>query len=224
MLFRSPEGRLHSFCHAVPGKWHLMGVMLSTGGSLRWVRDALYTPETSYDAIAAEADSVPPGAEGLSFAPYLTGERTPHADPHARGAFVGLGLHHRRPHMARAAMEGIAFGLNDSLELMRGLGITAEELRITGGGAKGAVWRKIMAAAFGAGLRRMAIDEGPAFGAAILGAVGAGAFPDVATACAAMVKTGEGEAPDAELTLAYRKLYESFQKLYPALRPLYHQQ
>ncbi len=216
-----PQGRLHAFCHAVPGKWHLMGVMLSSGGSLRWVRDALYTTDTSYDTIGAEAESVPPGAQGLLFAPYLTGERTPHKDPDARGAFVGLGLHHRRPHMARAAMEGIAFGLRDSLELMRGLGITADELRITGGGARGAAWRRIMAAMFGAGLRQMAIDEGPAFGAAILAAVGAGAYPTVAEACAAMVKTGEGEAPDAALQRRYAELYPVWAKSYQTLKPLY---
>ncbi|MGE5674972.1 MAG: xylulokinase [Mycobacterium leprae] len=216
-----PEARLHSFCHAVPGQWHLMGVMLSAGGSLRWVRDTLYTPETGYDEIGAEAASVPPGAEGLLFAPYLTGERSPHADPFARGAYVGLGLHHRRPHMTRAAMEGIAWGLKDSLEIMANLGIHAEELRIIGGGAKGAVWRQIMAAIFNKPLRRMAIEEGPAFGAAILGAVGAGAFPDVATACAAMVRTADAEQPDPALAARYAELYPAFRALYPALKPLF---
>jgi xylulokinase len=216
-----PQGRLHAFCHAVPGKWHLMGVMLSAGGSLRWVRDALYGSAVSYDEIGAEVESVPPGAEGLIFAPYLTGERTPHNDPDARGAFVGLGLHHRRAHLARAAMEGIAFGLKDALVLMSELGISAPGLRITGGGAKGKTWRRIMAAVFASDLQRMAVDEGPAFGAAILGAVGAGVFPDVASACESMCRLGEVEEPNRELVGRYRELYPAFRAAYPSLKPLY---
>lgn len=216
-----PEGRLHAFCHAVPGKWHMMGVMLAAGGSIQWLREALYDGAAGYEQIEAEAESVPPGAEGLLFAPYLSGERTPHLDPAARGAFVGLGLHHRRAHMARAVLEGIAFGLKDSILLMQELGIAAPSLRITGGVAKLALCRRILASVFAADLQEMAIDEGPAFGAAILGAVGAKAFPDVAAACEAMCRLGALAEPDRELVGRYREWYPVFRAAYPSLKPLF---
>lgn len=216
-----PEGRLHAFCHAVPEKWHLMGVMLSAGGSLAWLRDALYGPEVAYEQIDAEAEAVPPGAEGLLFAPYLCGERTPHLDPDARGAFVGLGAYHRRGHMARAVMEGVAFGLKDSLLLMQEMGIAAPSLRITGGGVRAPLYRRILAAVMAMDLQRMAIDEGPAFGAAILGAVGAKAFPDVESACESICRLAELEEPDRELVGRYRELYPVFRAAYPSLRSLY---
>jgi xylulokinase len=221
---------VHSFCHAVPGMWHVMGVMLSSGGSLRWLRDALYPRETAearaaglepYDTLTAEAAGVAPGAEGLLFLPYLTGERVPHPDPKARGAFVGLGLGHGRSHMARAVLEGIAFGLRDNLDLIRALGVPVEELRLTGGGAKSPLWRQILAAVLEAPLRLLAVDEGPAFGAAILAAAGTGHFPDVPAACAAMVRPAEGVAVDPSLAGAYQKYLPVFRKAYIQLKPVF---
>lgn len=233
----SPEGlppdalsTVHSFCHAVPGMWHVMGVMLSSGGSLRWLRDALYARETdearqagreSYDLITAEAASVAAGAKGLLFLPYLTGERVPHPDPHARGAFVGLGLQHSRAHMARAVLEGIAFGLRDNLDLIRALGVPVRELRLTGGGARSPLWGEILAGALEAPLRQLAVDEGPAFGAAILAATGTGTYPDVPSACAAMVKPAGAVAVDPELAARYGALLPLFRQAYVRLQPLF---
>ena len=223
---------VHSFCHAVPGMWHVMGVMLSSGGSLRWLRDSLYARDAAedrqagrepYDRITGEAATVPAGAEGLLFLPYLTGERVPHPDPSARGAFIGIGLQHTRAHFARAVMEGIAFGLRDNLDLIRALGVNVTELRITGGGSRSPLWRTILAAALGVPLRRMAVDEGPAFGAAILAATGTGAYPDVAAACAAMVRTGDAVPVDAELEARYAALLPLFRQAYVQLKPLFPQ-
>lgn len=216
-----PQGRLHAFCHAVPGTWHVMGVMLAAGGSLRWLRDALY-PGAGYEAITSEAAGIPAGAEGLVFLPYVTGERTPYADPHARGAFVGLGLQHRRAHIARATLEGIALGLTDCLDLVRGLGVAVPRARIAGGGARSPLWRQIIAACFDLPLERMALDEGPAFGAAVLAAVGAGAFADVPAACAAMVRVeAPPELPDPALAAVYRDWHRVFTASYQFLKPVF---
>lgn len=221
---------VHSFCHAVPGQWHVMGVMLAAGGSLRWLRDALYAREAAeartqgrdpYDAITAEAATVPPGAAGLLFLPYLTGERTPHADPHARGAFIGLGLHHSRAHVARAVIEGISLGLRDSLDLIRALGVSVAELRLTGGGARSPFWRQVLAAALGAPLRMLAVDEGPAFGAAILAAVGAGCYPTVAAAAAAMVRPEAQVPADPDLAARYDALVPIFRTAYRQNQPIF---
>jgi xylulokinase len=173
-----PELRMHTFCHAVPGKWHVMGVMLSAGGSLRWYRDTLCRPEQRvaelmqidpYELITQEAATVAPGSEGLLFLPYLTGERTPHPDPLARGAFVGLTVRHNKAHMARAVLEGVSFGLRDSLEIMKSMGVSIGNVRASGGGAKSPVWRQIQADVFGFPLSTINIDEGPALGVALLG-------------------------------------------------------
>lgn len=221
---------VHSFCHAVPGLWHVMGVMLSSGGSLRWFRDTFYRREAEedraagqepYDRITREAAEVPPGAEGLLFLPYLTGERTPHANPYARGVFVGLGLHHDRRHLARAVLEGIALGLRDSLDLIRALGVSPTEIRITGGGARSPIWRSIMAAVMGIPLRLMAVDEGPAFGAAILAAVGSGFYPTVPAACEAMVRVGEKVPVDPDLARRYEALVPLFRRCYRALEGIF---
>lgn len=224
-----PEGRLHAFCHAVPGRWHLMGVMLSAGGSLRWLRDALYGAEAAadraagrdpYDRMVAEAADTPPGAAGLIFLPYLTGERTPHADPAARGAWIGLGLQHGRPHMARAVLEGISFGLLDSLELVRAMGVPVPGVRVTGGGARSRFWRELLAAVFGVPITGMAADEGPAYGAAVLAAVGAGLYPTVDAACTAMVRTA-GTVPAACDRGVYPELYEAYRQAYVRLQGLF---
>src|SRR5690606_5426708 len=180
-----PAGRLHAFCHAVPGQWHLMGVMLSAAGSLRWYRDAI-TGENeespSFDSLVDEARSVPAGSEGLLFLPYLSGERTPHPDPDARGAFVGLSLRLGRGHLTRAVMEGVAFELKDSVELMKPLGLSVGRVRIAGGGARSALWRQILADILDAELATTDATEGAAYGAALLGGVGAGVFDSVEAA------------------------------------------
>lgn len=211
-----PEGRLHAFCHAAPNLWHLMGVMLSAAGSLQWYHDAL-APETSFDGLTAEADTVPPGSDGLLFLPYLTGERTPHPDPLARGAFVGLTVRHTRAHLTRAVLEGVAFGLKDSFELMQGAGLKVREVRVSGGGAKSALWRQILADVLNAPLLSTATTEGAAYGAAVLAAVGAGVYPDVRSACAAMVNT-EGAATLPQHSDLYTPSYEVYKGLYPALK------
>jgi xylulokinase len=212
-----PEGRLHAFCHSVPGAWHLMGVMLSAAGSLRWLRDAI-APGTSYDALVAEAATVPVGADGLVFLPYLSGERTPHPDPLARGAFVGLTVRHGRGHLVRAVLEGVAFGLRDGLELMRGTGVgDVGELRASGGGTRSELWRQILADVLGATIATIATAEGAAAGAAILAAVGAGWYPDVPTATAAMVRVAERTEPGPDAP-RYRAGYEVYRSLYPALK------
>jgi xylulokinase len=212
-----PHARLHVFCHAVPETWHAMGVMLSAAGSLRWFRDA--TGGAPYAALLAEAERWPPGAEGLLFAPYLAGERTPHADPSARGAFVGLELRHNRGALARAVLEGVAFGLRDSLELIRSLGLDAAEARISGGGARGDLWIRIVASVLGIPVRRTQTDEGSAFGAALIGGVAGGVFASAAEAADACVSLGPTVEPDPAWRTAYEESYERFRGLYGALRP-----
>ncbi len=219
-----PDGALHAFCHAVPGQYHLMGVVLSAAGSLRWFRDVLGAPAGAgrgdpYDDLTAAAAEVAPGAEGLFFLPYLTGERSPHMDPYARAAWIGLTLAHDRRHLVRALLEGVSFALKDSLVLMRRLGVTPDRLHAVGGGARSPVWRQILAAVLGVPLQRLAVEEGPALGAALLAAVGAGVHADVDAAVAAVVRTeGAAEAPDAGLCAHYDELYRDFSRLYPALK------
>ena len=173
-----PSGRVHAFCHAVPGAFHLMAVTLSAGGSLSWWRERL-GGGASFDDLIEEAESVEPGSEGLLFLPYLTGERSPHLDPHARGGFVGLTVRHGRAHMTRAVMEGVAFSMRDGLEVMRGLGTPDEDMRAVGGGARSPLWLRLQADVYGRTIRRTEVDEGPAYGAALLGGVAAGVFADV---------------------------------------------
>src|SRR5213079_1826121 len=169
------QARVHVFCHAVPGTWHAMGVMLSAAGSLQWLRDAL-APGVPFDELVAEAEAWAPGTEGLLFAPYLAGERTPHADPDARGAFVGLELRHDRGALVRAVLEGVAFGLRDSLELLRTLGVQPHVGRVSGGGARSELWLRIAASVLQLPLERVAVDEGAAYGAALLAGIRSGVF------------------------------------------------
>ncbi len=214
------EGQLHAFCHAVPGRWHLMGVMLSAGGSLRWFRD-VFAPEASYEALTAMAARVPVGSGGLLFLPYLTGERTPHSDPLARGAFVGLTARHTLAHLVRAVLEGVALGLRDNFERIRQVGgVTIHQIRISGGGARSSLWRQILADALQVELVTVNTTEGAAYGAAILAAVGVGWFSSVADACHQLVRiTGHASpGPDA---VRYEELYERYRTLYPTLRPLF---
>jgi xylulokinase len=213
-----PEGRLHAFCHAVPGLWHFMGVMLSAAGSLQWYRDTL-AAEMSFDDLVQEAEAVPAGSEGLQFLPYLSGERTPHPDPLARGAFVGLTLRHGRAHMTRAVLEGVSFGLKDSFTLIQNAGLGAiTQVRASGGGTKGALWRQILASVLEAELVTVNTTEGAAYGAALLAGVGAGAWRDVPSACQSCIKITGSTQPEPLQVNVYRQAYSLYQELYPALK------
>jgi len=213
-----PEGRLHAFCHAVPGRWHFMGVMLSAAGSLQWYRDTL-APDVGFDALIAEAEAIAPGSEGLLFLPYLTGERTPYPDPLARGAWVGLTIRHTRGHLTRAVLEGVAFGIKDSFTLIQEAGLGAiRQVRISGGGARSALWRQIMADVLGVELVTVNTTEGAAYGAALLAAVGAGVYASVDAACAATIRVTGQTLPSPQAVAAYRSWYPRYRALYPALR------
>ncbi|HEY7706091.1 MAG TPA: xylulokinase [Gaiellaceae bacterium] len=216
---RDPLGRAHVFCHAAPGVWHAMGVMLSAAGSLQWFRNEL-APREPYEALDAEAERWEPGAEGLVFLPYLAGERTPHADPDVRGAFAGLSLRHDRGALARAVLEGVAFGLRDCLEVLRGLGCRADVGRVSGGGARSELWLRIVASALGIPLQRTAVEEGAAYGAALLAGVASGAFADVREAVERCVRVRDVVEPDPEWQRRYAEGYERFRAFYPALRDL----
>jgi xylulokinase len=214
-----PSGRIHAFCHAVPGEYHLMGVTLSAGGSLQWWRDAT---GKDYDELVEAASRVEPGAEGLLFLPYLSGERTPHLDPRARGAFVGLTARHGIPHMTRAVMEGVVFSLRDSLEIMRELELSVDQVRATGGGARSSLWRELQAAVYGVPIHRTTVDEGPAHGAALLSGVAAGVYRGVEEACSTIRLREEVTDPDPERTRIYEELYEVYRSLYPATESAMH--
>ncbi len=220
--FIEPEGRLHAFCHAVPGRWHLMGVMLSAAGSLRWYRDTL-APGVDFDALLIPAGDVPFGSEGLLFLPYLTGERTPYPDPLARGAFVGLTVRHTQAHLTRAVLEGVAFGLRDSFELIKSAGLTAiRQVRVSGGGARSALWRQILADVLAVELVTVNTTEGAAYGAALLAGVGAGAWRDVDGACQAVVTLTGVTRPQADAVTRYQQSYAYYRQLYPALKAISH--
>jgi xylulokinase len=221
-----PQGRLHAFCHAVPGKWHLMGVMLSAAGSFRWFRDAFGEVEKAravetgrdvYDILTELAATAPAGCEGLLFLPYLTGERTPYPDPNARGVFFGLHLRHTKAHLTRAVLEGVSYGLLDSLELMRALGLDINQVRASGGGARSRLWRQILADTFHAEIVTVNVTEGAAYGAALLAGVGAGVFASVEAAGDAAIRITGSTAPgeDAKVYAAY---YPRYRALYPALK------
>jgi xylulokinase len=227
-----PGLRVHTFCHAVPDRWHVMGVMLSAGGSLRWYRDTCAHPEAAvartlgqdpYELIAAEAAAAEPGCEGLLFLPYLTGERTPYPDPNARGAYVGLTLRHDKRHLARSVLEGVAFGLRDSFEILDAMDIAIREVRASGGGARSALWRQIQADVTGREHVTINVDEGPAFGVALLAGVGTGVWRSVAEACRATIRTVERSAPDPTARATYDRLYPIYRSLYPALREPFRQ-
>jgi xylulokinase len=214
-----PQARVHAFCHAVPQAWHAMGVMLSAAGSLTWLRNTI-DPGIEFGTLLKEAEAWPPGTEGLTFLPYLAGERTPHADPDARGAFAGLSIRHDRGALVRAVLEGVAYGLRDSLDLTRELGGTPALGRISGGGARSDLWTQIIASALDLPLERVAVDEGAAFGAAILGGVAAEVWPDVHTAVKATVKPRGQVDPVAEWVKVYADQRERYRALYPALKPV----
>lgn len=222
-----PRGRLHTFNHAVPGALYLMGVHQAAGFSLRWLRDTLGVAGTDglgpYDVMTTEAAQVPPLAQGLVFLPYLQGERTPIMDAGARGVFFGLAGVHGRGHLTRAVLEGVAYSLRDSVEILRELDVPVEEFRITGGGAASDVWMGILASVLGEPLVRTSASEGPAFGAALLAGVGTGVYASIPEACAATIRTLESIEPDAALRERYDAGYALYRSLYPALKDAYRQ-
>ncbi|HUG18659.1 MAG TPA: xylulokinase [Planctomycetaceae bacterium] len=222
-----PSGRAHTFCHAVRGKWHVMGVVLSAGGSLQWYRNQLCQAEIGrakeegidpYELITQSASTAPAGSEGLYFLPYLTGERTPHADPHARAAWIGLSLRHSKNHLARAVMEGATYAMRDSLEIIKGLDIPVEEVRLSGGGARSEFWRQMQADIYGQRVVTINAEEGPAYGVALLAAAGTGAYKDVVEACTATIKVVTETKPDKATHKTYEKAYPLYGKLYRSLK------
>ena len=222
-----PEGRVHTFCHAVRGKWHLMGVTLSAGGSLQWFRNALCQELHAeakkkglepYDLLTKEAAAVAAGSEGLYFLPYLSGERTPHADPNARGCFIGLTLAHGRGHMVRSVMEGVTHSLRDSLEIFRELKIPVKQIRASGGGSRSPLWRQIQADVFGQKVVTLNAEEGPAYGVALLAAVGCGAFKNIQEACAATIRVEKETPPQKPAVKTYDAAFPIYQRLYESLK------
>ena len=217
-----PKGRLHTFCHAIPGRWHVMGVTQAAGLSLRWLRDQWSTPAAalSYDAMTDEARRVPAGADGVLWAPYLMGERTPHLDSAIRGALVGLAASHTRGHVVRAVLEGVAFSLRDTFTIFSELDVPVERIRVGGGGARSPLWREIQAAVYGRPVETVAAEEGAAYGAAILAGVGAGYWHTVDEACDAVVKTASTTRPQPADVATLGERYRQYQRLYPALKSI----
>ena len=222
-----PSGRVHTFCHAVRDKWHIMGVVLSAGGSLQWYRNQLCQEEIAqakkdkvdpYELITKAAADCPAGSEGLFFLPYLTGERTPHADPNARGAWVGLSLRHGKGHMGRAVMEGATYAMRDSLEIIKGLDVPVKEIRLSGGGARSEFWRQMQADIYGHKCVTINAEEGPAFGVALLAAAGTGAYKDVVEACNATIETVTETKPVGKTKKTYNKHYPIYGDLYQSLK------
>ena len=220
-----PEGRVHTFNHSVPGAYYLMGVHQAAGYSLRWLRDTLgfggKGGDVVYERMTGEAAEVPPLAKGLVFLPYLQGERTPHMDAAARGVFFGLSGVHTRAHLTRAVLEGVAFSLRDSWEILREQGLPIDEVRITGGGARSDVWMGILASVLGVELVRTSATEGPAFGAALLAGVGAGVWSSISEACETTIRPLDTIQPDTSVTEQYTEGYGFYQELYPALKDLF---
>lgn len=219
-----PKGRVHTFCHAIPGRWHVMGVTQGAGLSLRWFRDQFGAQSADgdpYDSLSAEAASVPPGSEGLLWAPYLMGERTPHLDPDARAALVGLTASHTRAHVVRAILEGVAFSLRDSFEILKELSVPCDTIRLGGGGARSELWRQIQADIYGHEVEIMEAEEGAAYGVAILAGVAAGAWTSVDAACADVIRTRSRVEPDPGAVELLHRQYQKYVALYPALRSIW---
>ena len=222
-----PLGRVHTFCHAVRGKWHVMGVVLSAGGSLQWFRNQLCQRQVDqakrkkvdpYQLITEQAATAPAGSEGLFFLPYLTGERTPHADPHARGAWIGLSLRHGRPHLARSVMEGASYAMRDCLEIIREMHIPVREIRLSGGGARSAFWRQMQADIYGRKVVTINAEEGPAYGVALLAAAGTGAYRDVVEACGATIHITSSTPANTKSRKIYNQAYPQYGQLYQSLK------
>ncbi|HKQ53448.1 MAG TPA: FGGY-family carbohydrate kinase, partial [Pyrinomonadaceae bacterium] len=220
------KGRVHTFCHAIPGRWHVMGVTQAAGLSLRWFRDRFGVGDGAaagadpYDLLSKEAATAPPGADGVLWAPYLMGERTPHLDPHARAALVGLAASHTRSHVVRAILEGVAFSLRDTLTIFAEMDVPVENIRLGGGGARSPLWRQIQADVYGRAVEILAAEEGAAYGAALLAGVGAEVWSTVDEACASAVRVAERVEPDESSVAVMERSYEAYRALYPALREI----
>ncbi len=214
-----PRGRVHTFCHAIPGRWHVMGVTQGAGLSLRWFRDqfGVISEGDPYDSLTAEAAHISPGADGLLWAPYLMGERTPHLDPEARAALVGLTASHSRAHVVRAMLEGVAFSLRDSFEILNELKVPCETIRLGGGGARSALWRQIQADVYGHDIETVAAEEGAAYGVAILAGVAAGTWPSADAACDEVICTNERVQPNPAAVEVFHRQYRKYVALYAAL-------
>ena len=217
---KDPKGRLHTFCHAVPGVWHVMGVTQSAGLSFRWLKETFFAQQ-GYDELTAGAARVPAGSEGLMWAPYLLGERTPHLDPEVRAAFAGISTVHTGAHFVRAALEGVAYSLKDTVTLFAELGIPVSVVRLGGGGARGPLWRKIQAGVYGQSVEVLTAEEGGAFGCALMAGVGTGHWANLDAACGQPIEVAQRIAPDAVDLDAYKKGYAQWRKLYPALKSLH---
>jgi xylulokinase len=220
-----PKGRVHTFCHAVPGRWHVMGVTQAAGLSFRWFRDLLRGASSnfSYDDLTREAATVPPGSDGVLWAPYLMGERTPHLDPNARATLTGLAASHTRAHVTRAILEGVAFSLRDTFSLFDEMRVPVRNIRLGGGGARSPLWRQIQADVYDHEVEILAAEEGAAFGAALLAGVGARFWKSVDEACDAVIEVQQRVRPDPAAVEPLTIQYENFRKLYPALKPLFGQ-
>ncbi len=216
-----PNGLLHAFCHAIPERWHLMGVMLSAAGSLQWYHDAVF-PEMEFSNLLTEAEKIPAGSEGLIFLPYLSGERTPHPDPLARGAFIGLTIRHTRAHMTRAVLEGVSFGLRDGFELLKSTGIgEVKQVRVSGGGAKSSLWRNILSSVLNLEFVTVNTTEGAAYGAALLAGVGIDIWPNVDDAVNATIVLGDSSKPETKMVAEYEYYYQVYKQMYPTLKDLF---
>ncbi|MFV0441952.1 MAG: xylulokinase [Planctomycetaceae bacterium] len=222
-----PEGRVHTFCHAVRDKWHVMGVVLSAGGSLQWYRNQLGQLEVAeaqrlrsdaYEMLTRQASDAPVGSEGLYFLPYLTGERTPHADPYARAAWIGMSLRHSRSHLVRSVMEGATYAMRDCLEIIQGIHIPVKEIRLSGGGARSPFWRQMQADIYGKPVCTINAEEGPAYGVALLAATGTGRYKNVVEACKATIQVVSETKPIAENKKAYNNFYPQYGSLYQSLK------
>ncbi len=226
-----PEGKLHAFCHAVPGKWHLMGVMLSAAGSFQWYKNNLGDFESkleeegagdAYDILTRKAGTIKPGSDGLIFLPYLSGERSPYPDPYAKGCFIGLSLRHKKEHLSRSVLEGVSFGLKDSLQMMKKLGINPQQVQLSGGGTRSTLWKQMLSDVFDLPCTMVNAREGAAYGAALLASVGSGQFEDIETACSAWIRKTEVISP-GQHSKNYQKNYTIYQGLYPKLKETFGQ-
>jgi xylulokinase len=219
-----PQGRLHTFCHAIPGRWHVMGVTQAAGLSLRWFRDqfGVVTQEEvdPYEQLSREAAGAPPGSDGLFWAPYLMGERTPHCDAHARAALLGLSAAHTRAHVVRAILEGVAFSLRDTFSIFEEMSVPVERIRLGGGGARSDLWRQIQADVYQHTVEIVQAEEGAAYGAAILAGVGAGNWRSVDQACDTIVQTAKVVEPSPQNASILNAAYSTYRRIYPALRQI----
>ena len=220
-----PKGRLHTFCHAIPGRWHVMGVTQAAGLSLRWFRDQFGAGNEDgrdpYDRLCEEAQTAPPGCDGLLWAPYLMGERTPHLDPKARGALVGITASHTRAHVIRAIMEGVAYSLRDTFTIFQEMRVPVKNIRLGGGGARSAIWRQIQADVYGKPVEVVEVEEGAAYGAALLAGVGAGVWPTVDAACAAVVRVSQTIDPNQSSSKLLNTNYQTYRHIYGATRSIF---